>query len=135
VGRRSRLAIATLFLLAIATGLALVLFAQGSCATDLPAQPCSAAGTNRVVVVSLIGLTVCFTVAPFAFLAEFAARRRIVYRGAWGRALRRGLLAGLAIAALAGLRVGGALNVPAALFVVVMAGLVEWLAIRRFDVP
>lgn len=84
---------------------------------------------------ALVGATVGLAVTPFAFLAEFAARRRIEYRGSWGRALRRGLLAGLAVATIAGLRVGGALNVPSALFVVVMVGLVEWVAIRRFDLP
>jgi hypothetical protein len=49
--------------------------------------------------------------------------------------MRRGLLVGLAVAALAGLRVGGALTVPAALFVLFLAALVEWFAVRRFDRP
>jgi hypothetical protein len=39
------------------------------------------------------------------------------------------------IAALAGLRVGDALSVASALFVVIMAVLVEWSAVRRFDLP
>ena len=39
------------------------------------------------------------------------------------------------IAALAGLRLGGALTVPAGLFVLILAALVEWFTVRRFDVP
>jgi hypothetical protein len=74
-------------------------------------------------------------VMPFAFLAEFAVRRRIIYRGAWGRATRRGLLVAATIAAIAGLRLGGALSVPVALFVISLAVAVEWVALRRFDLP
>lgn len=133
--REARLAVAGFVLLAAAATAALVAFAQASCAADLPAQPCAQAGLNRAVVVSLVGLIAFLTATPFAFLAEFAVRRRIVYRGSWGRALRRGLLAGLVVAALAGLRVGGALGVPAAIFVLVMAALAEWFAVRRFDLP
>jgi hypothetical protein len=74
-------------------------------------------------------------VTPFAFLAEFVARRRIVFRGAWARAARRGLLAAAVVAALAGLRLGGALSVPGALFLLTLAALAEWFAIRRVDMP
>lgn len=133
--RESRLAVAAFVLLAVAAAAALVAFTQSSCATDLPGQPCAEAGFNRAVVVALVGLVTFLAVTPFAFLAEFAVRRRIAYRGSWGRALRRGLLAGLVVAAMAGLRVGAALSVPAALFVLVMAALVEWFAVRRFDLP
>jgi hypothetical protein len=35
---------------------------------------------------------------------------------------------------VAGLRLGGALSVPVGIFVALLAALVEWLAIRRFDV-
>jgi hypothetical protein len=90
---------------------------------------------NRAVVIGLVGTVTALVVAPFAFLAEFAARRRIEYRGSWGRALRRGLLAGFVLAAIAGLRVGDALSVASALFVLIMAALVEWSAVRRFDLP
>ena len=69
--------------------------------------------------------------APFAFLGEVLARRRIVYRGAWGRAARRGTLVGLVVAALAGLRLGGALNVPIGMFTIILAAVVEWLLARR----
>ena len=131
----TRLAVAAFVVMALGSAGVLLLFAQNACATDLPARPCPEAGFNRAVVVSLVGLTAALAVTPFAFLAEFAARRRIVYRGTWGRAMRRGLLAGLTLAALAGLRVGGALTVPAALFVLFLAGLAEWFAVRRFDQP
>ena len=59
------------------------------------------------------------------------ARRRIVYRGAWSRAARRGVLAALIVAALAGLRLGGALSVPVALFVLLLAGVLEWFFVRN----
>jgi hypothetical protein len=49
--------------------------------------------------------------------------------------MRRGLLVALVVAAFAGLRVGEALTVAAALFVLLMAALVEWFAVRRFDLP
>jgi hypothetical protein len=131
----TRLAVAALIVLALASALVLLLFVLNACATDLLARRCPEAGLNRAVVIGLVGLTAGLAVAPFAFLAEFAARRRIVYRGSWGRALRRGLLVGLALAAVAGLRVGGALTVPSVLFVVFLAALAEWFALRRFDLP
>ncbi len=87
------------------------------------------------MVVTLAAATVGLTVIPFALLAEFAVRRRILYRGAWRRATRRGVLVALAIAAIAGLRLGGALSVPVTLFVLSLAAAVEWFALRRFDLP
>ncbi|MCP5775783.1 hypothetical protein NL389_38755, partial [Klebsiella pneumoniae] len=80
------------------------------------------AARNLVIGIGLAAAAVGLIVAPFAFLAEFVARRRIVYRGAWARAARRGLLAGLVVATLAGLRLGGALGVPTAIFVLILAG-------------
>jgi hypothetical protein len=41
------------------------------------------------------------------------------------------VLVGLVVAALAGLRLGGALSVPIAMFTVILAGVVEWLLARR----
>lgn len=131
----SRLAVAILVLLALLSAVALIAFASASCAGDQPGRPCPEAGFNRAVVVALMGVTVSLVVTPFAFLAEFALRRRIEYRGSWGRAMRRGLLAGLAVTALAGLRIAAALEVPAALFVLAMVALVEGFAVRRFDMP
>jgi hypothetical protein len=135
VSRRTRLAVAALALLAVLMVGLLVLFASVACPSDLPEQPCPGAGTNRVVVIALAALAVGLLVVPFALLSEFVIRGRMLYRGAWGRAIRRGLLAGGAVAALGGLRLGGALTVPVAIFVVLLAGAIEWLAIRRFDSP
>jgi hypothetical protein len=128
-------AIAALVLLAVLGVVVLVAFAGSACPAQTDAQPCPDAATNRALVVVLAATSTALAVVPFALLAEFAVRRRIVYRGAWGRATRRGLLAAAAIAALAGLRLGGALSVPTALFVVTLTAVVEWFAIRRFDLP
>jgi hypothetical protein len=135
VSDRTRLAVAALALLAVLAGMVVVVFAGNACPTDAPTRPCAAAGTNRLVVVGLTATAAGLLVTPFAFLAEFAARRRIVYRGAWGRAARRGLLAATLVAVLAGLRLGGALSVPSTLFIVTLAAMVEWFSVRRFDLP
>jgi len=132
---RSRVTIAALVLLAVLAAVVLLAFAGNSCALDVPGHPCANAGLNRAVVVGLAALTSGLAVAPFALLAEFAVRRRIIYRGAWGRAARRGVLVAASIAAIAGLRLGGALSVPAALFVISLAAALEWVALRRFDLP
>lgn len=132
---RSRTTVAACILLAILGVVVLIAFAGNACAGDLPGRPCPDAGSNRIVVVALAAATAGAAVAPFAFLAEFAVRRRIIYRGAWGRAARRGLLVAAVVAAIAGLRLGGALSVPAALFVISLAAALEWVALRRFDLP
>jgi uncharacterized membrane protein YbhN (UPF0104 family) len=132
---RSRTTVAALVLLAILGVAVLVAFAGNACSADLPGRPCPNAGSNRIVVVSLAAATAGVAVVPFALLAEFAVRRRIIYRGAWGRASRRGLLVAAVIAAIAGLRLGGALSVPIALFIVSLAAALEWVALRRFDLP
>ena len=135
MSRRTRLAVAALALLAVLVVAILIGFASVACPSDRPDQPCPGAGTNRVLVIGLAALAVGLLVVPFALLSEFVIRGRILYRGAWARAIRRGLLAGGAVAALGGLRLGGALTVPVALFVLLLAGAIEWLAIRRFDSP
>lgn len=132
---RHRLAVVALVLLAVLGAVVLVATASRLCAADLPGQSCPGSAANRVVVVTLASLTVGLLVVPFAFLGEVMARRRIVYRGAWWRAVRRGALVTAAIAALAGLRLGGALTTPIALFVVALAAGVEWFAIRYVDLP
>jgi hypothetical protein len=131
VSGRHRLAAAALILLGILAMVVLVSFAGRACPTETDAQPCPDAARNRVVVLGLASTATTLVVTPFAFLAEVVARRRIVYRGAWMRAARRGILVGLVVAALGGLRLGSALSVPIAIFVVIIAGVVEWLAIRR----
>ena len=132
---RTRLVVAALVLLAVLGAVVLVAYAGNACAVDLPARPCPEAGMNRAIVVVLAAGTAGLAVMPFALLAEFAVRRRIIYRGAWGRAARRGTLVAASVAAISGLRLGGALSVPVALFVISLAAAVEWVAVRRFDLP
>lgn len=132
---RTRVTVAALVLLAVLAGVVLVSFAGNACPADTPTTPCPDAGTNRAVVVALAAASAGLAVTPFALLAEFALRRRILYRGAWARAARRGLLVAGATAALAGLRLGGALSVPVAIFVVSLAAALEWLIARRLDRP
>lgn len=128
---RHRLAVGALILLGVMAVLALVAVASGACPVELEFQPCPDAARNRTAVVMLAAGGAALLVIPFAFLGEIMARRRIVYRGAWVRATRRGLLVGLVIATLAGLRLGGALSVPVAIFVVILAGVTEWFLVRR----
>jgi hypothetical protein len=126
-----RVTVLALILAAVLVGMLLVVFAANACPVDTIAQPCPGAPRNIVLVIILAAFAVALTVTPFAFLGEVVARRRIVYRGAWGRAARRGVLAGLVIATLAGLRLGGALSVPIAIFILILAAAAEWLAARR----
>lgn len=128
---RQRVLVVGLLLAAVLAGLLLVVFAANACPVETEAQPCPGAPRNVVIVVGLAATTAGLLVTPFAFLGEVLARRRIVYRGAWGRAARRGVLVGLVIAALAGLRLGGALNVPITIFILILAGVAEWFAARR----
>jgi hypothetical protein len=132
---RHRLAVLALVLLTILGAVVLIATASRLCPTDIPGQPCAGSAANRAIVVSLGAITVGLVVVPFAFLAEVMARRGIVYRGAWWRAVRRGALLTAAVAAIAGLRLGGALTTPIALFVVALAAGVEWFAIRYVDLP
>ncbi|MCA1569658.1 MAG: hypothetical protein LC798_04915 [Chloroflexi bacterium] len=128
---RHRLAVAALFLSGILVLVLLVAVAGTVCPVETDAVPCPDAARNRAVVVTLASAGTALLVAPFAFLGEVMARRRIVYRGAWSRAARRGILTGLVIAALAGLRLGGVLSVPIAIFVIILAGVIEWFLARR----
>lgn len=111
--------------LGLLVGIGVVVFAANACPVELPGQACADARRNVVIVVLLAATGVALLVTPFAFLAEMVVQRRIVYQGAWWRAGRRGALAGLLLATLAGLRLGGALTVPAAIFIVVLAVVVE----------
>jgi len=127
---RHRAIVATLFLLGVLALVLLVAFAGNACPAETAQQPCPDATRNLVIGIGLAAAAVGLLVTPFAFLGEFVARRRIVYRGAWARAARRGLLVGTVIAILAGLRLAGALNVPTAIFVLILAGVTEWFAAR-----
>jgi hypothetical protein len=130
-----RAAVAGLVLSALLVGLLLVVYAGNVCPGPVAGDACPDAPLHRGVVVGLAALAGGLVVTPFAFLAEFATRRRIVYRGAWARAARRGALVLILVGALGALRLGGALSVPVLLFLVIVAGVVEWSAIRRFDLP
>jgi hypothetical protein len=127
---RHRTAVAALILGGILAAVLLMAFAGNTCPVETEAQACPDATRNLVIGIGLAAAAVGLLVAPFAFLAEHLARRRIVYRGAWARAARRGVLAGLVVASLAGLRLGGALSVATGLFVLILAGVAEWFAIR-----
>ena len=126
-----RTAVAGLLLSGVIGVLALLAFASTACPVETETQPCRDATRNLVVGVALGSTSAALVVTPFAFLAEFVARRRIVYRGAWWRAARRGALVGLVLAALAGLRLADALNVPIALFTIMLGGVLEWFLARR----
>ncbi|MEJ7802660.1 MAG: hypothetical protein WKH68_04720 [Candidatus Limnocylindria bacterium] len=125
-----RLAVAALIATGILAAVLLVAVAGSVCA-QTQVQACADVARNRVIVVSMASLTAALLVTPFAFLGEIMTRRRIVYRGAWGRAARRGILVGLLIATVAGLRLGGALSAPIAIFVIILAGVIEWFFSRR----
>ena len=128
---RNRTIVAALFLLGILAAVVLVVFAGNACPAETEAQPCPDAPRNLVIGVALAATALGLIVTPFAFIGEFVARRRIVYRGSWGRAARRGIIAGFVLAVLAGLRLAGVLGVPTALFVLVVAGAIEWFFIRN----
>ena len=130
---RHRLLVAVLFLVGILATVVLIAVAGRVCPIDTALHPCPDAARNRAMVVTLASGSAALLVTPFAFLGEVMSRRRIVYRGAWWRAARRGTLAGLFIAALAGLRLGGVLTVPIAIFVIILAGVIEWFFARRDD--
>jgi hypothetical protein len=128
---RNRTIVGALILLSALSAVVLVAFAANSCPVETVVQPCPAAARNLVLVIVLAATTLGLLVAPFAFLGEVMARRRIVYRGAWGRAGRRGTLAALVVAAMAGLKLADALSVPVALFVLVLAAVTEWFFTRN----
>ncbi len=79
----------------------------------------------------LLGIAVGLTLLPLFWLASFARRRRIAYRGDWSRAGRRALLAGGVVTLLVLLRVLGAFSLPLAAFVVAMALFVELIVSAR----
>ncbi len=128
---RHRTIVGVLILFGILAAVLLVGFASRACPAQTDAQPCPDATRNVVVVIALASTAAGLFVAPFAFLAEAVARRRIVYRGAWWRAGRRGVLVSLVVATLAGLRLGGALSVPIGIFVLTRGAAVEWFLARR----
>lgn len=127
----TRLAVAALLLLGVVGVGLLLAFASVACPAETEAQPCPDATRNLAVGIGLAATSAALLVTPFAFLGEVVARRRIVYRGAWWRAGRRGAIVGLVLAALAGLRLADALNVPVVLFTILLGGVTEWFLARR----
>jgi MFS family permease len=128
---RQRTTVGILLLLGVLGVLLLLGFVSNACPVETEAQACPNATRNLVIGIALASLAAALLVAPFAFLGEYVARRRIVYRGAWWRAGRRGVLVGLVLATIAGLRLADALNVPVVLFAIVLGGVVEWFIARR----
>lgn len=131
--RRDGFLIAALSAGAFATMVGVLVLATQLCPGPAPGDPCPDADRNRLVVIGLAGVAVMLLITPGAFAVDFAAHRRIAYLGAWGRAARRGALASLVLAAVAGLRVVDALNPFSMAVVVGVAVAAEWLAIRRLD--
>ena len=74
---------------------------------------------------ALIGLAVGLTATPIVWLLVFGRHRRIAYRGDWVRAARRGAWIGLVVAIFIVLRLQGALELPIALFILVLAAVAE----------
>jgi hypothetical protein len=127
VTTRDRVLVAVLLLGGLLAAVAVVAAASQLCPGPTPNDPCPDADRNRILVVTLAATAVFGLMAGLAFVADYATHQRIVYRGAWGRAARRGILAGLGLV--------DALNVFSALVVIVVAGVAEWLATRRLDAP
>ncbi len=72
-----------------------------------------------------IGLACALMTTPLFWLAPFARHRRIAFRGDWSRAIRRGSWIGIVTALFVALRVQGVLNLPIAVFVVVLVVMAE----------
>jgi hypothetical protein len=76
-----------------------------------------------------MGIGAGLTTIPLFWLIVFARHRRIALRGDWFRAARRGGWVAIVVALFVGLRLQDALQVPIALFVVVMVTVAEaWLS-------
>jgi hypothetical protein len=126
---RDRLANVTLIVAALAAWAAVALLFTTRSPFDAAGQgdtPVQLAGAV------LLGIAVALTLWPLFWLAAFARRRRIAYRGDWLRAARRALLAGFVVVLLVVVRAFGAFSLPLAAFVLAMALFVEFsLTFRR----
>lgn len=133
MNRRDKVALILLVLGGLAAGVAVVALASQLCPGPTPTDPCPDAERNRLLVVGVAGAGIVLFVTPVLYVLDYALHRRIAYLGAWARALRRGLLIGLAVAAVAALRSFDALTVFSAVVVIGIAVALEWIAIRRLD--
>jgi hypothetical protein len=73
----------------------------------------------------MLGAAVGLTTIPLFWLASYARGRRIAYRGAWGRAIRRGAWTGLVTGIFVVLRLQGLFQPQLALFIVAMVLVAE----------
>ena len=133
MNRRDRVALILLVLGGVAAVGAVVALASQLCPGATPTEPCPDAERNRLLVIGVAGGAVVLLMTPILYLLDYATHRRIAYRGAWFRAVRRGLLSGLALAAVAALRTMDALTLFSAAVVIAIAVALEWVAIRRLD--
>ena len=132
---RDRLLVAALLLGGIGALVGVVAVASQLCPAPTTGDACPDANRNRLIVVGMAATGAFALMTGTAFLIDFAVHQRIVYRGAWARSARRGALAALTLAALAGLRLVDALTAFSALVVLTVAIAAEWLASRRLDGP
>jgi hypothetical protein len=135
VTARDRVLVAVLVLAGVAAVVGVVALAANLCPGPTATDPCADAARNRGLVVGTAAVAVALVMTAIAFVADYATHDRIVYRGAWPRALRRGLLAGTTLAAVAGLRLVEALTIFSAAVVVAVVVAIEWFASRRLDGP
>jgi hypothetical protein len=73
----------------------------------------------------MMGSAVGLTTIPLFWLAAFARGRRIAYRGAWNRAIRRGAWVGLVAGIFVVLRLQELFQPQLALFIVAMVLVAE----------
>jgi hypothetical protein len=132
---RDRVLVAVLLVVGVVTAVAVVALAANLCPGPTPTDPCPDASRNQAIVVGTAALAIAVVMTGLAFVGDYLVRNRIVYRGAWARAARRGLLTGVARAAVAGLRLLDALTVFSAAVVIIVVVAIEWLAVRRLDAP
>ena len=72
-----------------------------------------------------MGLALALTTIPLFWLVPFARQRRISYRGAWTRAVRRGAWAGLVASLFIVMRLHALFQPPIALFIVALVLVAE----------
>jgi hypothetical protein len=80
---------------------------------------------SGVIGAVLIGLAVGLTTVPIFWLVTYGRHRRISYQGDWTRAARRGGWVGIVVGAVIVLRLQGALELPIALFLLVLVAVAE----------